>query len=82
MDYDSEDHGPQVVVIATVILSIVLLGLIVGGLGLFFLHDFWWFGVGISGGIIGWIVVYIAFRISPANCVRKRLFHKCLGGKK
>lgn len=82
MDYDSEDHGPQVVVIATVILSIVLLGLIVGGLGLFFLHNFWWFGVGISGGIIGWIIVYIIFRFIPANCVRRCLFHKRPGEKK
>lgn len=65
-DFD-EDHGPQVVVIAIVMLSIVLLGLIVGGLGLFFLHDFWWFGVGISCGIIGWIVVYIVFRFLPGE---------------
>lgn len=80
MDYDSEDHGPQVVVIATVILSIVLLGLIAGGLGLFFLHDFWWFGVGISGGIIGWIIAYVVLKF-PANCVRRRLFHKRPGEK-
>ena len=80
MDYDSEDHGPQVVVIATVILSIVLLGLIAGGLGLFFLHDFWWFGVGISGGIIDWIIAYVVLKI-PANCVRRRLFHKRPGEK-
>ena len=73
MDYDSEDHGPQVVVIATVILSIVLLGLIAGGLGLFFLH-------GISGGIIDWIIAYVVLKI-PANCVRRRLFHKRPGEK-
>ena len=67
MDYDFEDHGPQLVVIAVVFVSILLSGLIIGGLGLFFLHDFWWFGVGISGGIIGWIVVYIVFRFSPGG---------------
>lgn len=67
MDYDSEDHGPQLVVIAVVFISIFLSGLIIGGLGLFFLHDFWWFGVGISGGIIGWIVVYVASRLLPGG---------------
>lgn len=68
MDYDSEkDNAPQLVAITTVMLSIILLGLTVGGLGLFFLHDFWWFGVGISGGIIGWIVVYIVFRFFPGE---------------
>lgn len=67
MDYDFEDHGPQLVVIAVVFVSILLSGLIIGGLGLFFLHDFWWFGVGISGGIIGWIVVYVAFRLLPGG---------------
>lgn len=77
MDYDSEDHGPQVVVIATVILSIVLLGLIVGGLGLFFLHDFWWFGVGTSGGIIGWIIVYIVFRFICFTNVQEERSEQC-----
>lgn len=67
MDYDSENHGPQLVVIAVVFVSILLSGLIIGGLGLFFLHDFWWFGVGISGGIISWIIVYIIFRIFPGE---------------
>lgn len=83
MDCDfEEDQGPRLVVIATVMLSIILLGLTVGGLGLFFLHDFWWFGVGISGGIIGWIIVYIVFRFIPANFVRRCLFHKRPGEKK
>ena len=67
MDYDSEDHGPQLVVIVVVLVSILLSGLIIGGLGLFFLHDFWWFGVGINGGIIGWIVVYVASRLLPGG---------------
>lgn len=67
MDYDFEDHGPQLVVIAVVFVSILLSGLIIGGLGLFFLHDFWWFGVGISGGIIGWIVVYVVSRLLPGG---------------
>lgn len=62
MDYDSEDHGPQLVVIAVVFVSILLSGLIIGGLGLFFLHDFWWFGVVISGGIIGWIIAYVVLK--------------------
>ena len=66
--YDKTDEeealgGTRVVAMCLVIVSILLVGLTVGGLGLFLLHDFWWFGVGISGGIIGWLIVYIVYRV-------------------